>query len=87
ILHLYRQLLALRRSEPALRRGDAELLEAPEAVLAVKRTGFVVAVNFSDQEVEWSPPGDWVVRIASSGGRAGSAYGGTLGPEEAVLLG
>jgi alpha-glucosidase len=88
ILHLYRDLLALRRSEPALRRGDSELLESPDGVLAVGRhlegSELVVVLNFTAEEVAWAPPGQWAVRLSTAGDRS---VAGRLGPEEAVVLG
>ncbi|MCE5972232.1 DUF3459 domain-containing protein [Sinirhodobacter sp. WL0062] len=38
VLHHYRTMLAFRRAEPALRSGKTEFLDAPEPVLAFRRT-------------------------------------------------
>jgi alpha-glucosidase len=97
IVHLYRRLLTIRRSAPTLRRGDLELLEAPDQLLAVRRhlegEQWWVVVNFSSDNVAWAPqPGasSLVVEITSAGAGAlcsdGSLYEGILGPEEAVFL-
>jgi alpha-glucosidase len=52
-LHLYRDLLALRRATPALRDGSIELLDAPSGVVAYERrhesSVVRVAVNFTDE--------------------------------------
>lgn len=99
ILHLYRRLLALRRSTVALRRGDLDVLDSQEDVLAVRRRWQDderwVAVNFAAEAVEWAPTAHddearLTVEITSGGDRsrcvAGSAFAGQLGPEEAVIL-
>jgi alpha-glucosidase len=98
ILHLYKGLLALRRSTATLRRGNLELLGAPEQLLVVKRElageARWVAVNFSEDEVAWQPvagsPASSIVEISSGGEQAlssaGMPYEGRLGPEEAVVL-
>jgi alpha-glucosidase len=96
ILHLYRQLLAIRSRSPALRRGDLELLESPPSVLAVKRAGDDderwVLVNFSEDPILFVPPPARSLRVEiTSGGHgalgtAGLLWGGRLGPEEAVIL-
>lgn len=55
LLWLYKNLLALRRAEPALHRGDYASLPAPEGVFAYERRDGAarawVALNFSDAEV------------------------------------
>ena len=97
--HLYRRLLSLRRSTVALRRGDLDVLDSHEHVLAVRRHWHDderwVVVNFADEAVEWAPaPPDDETPLAvdvTSGGEdsrcmAGSAFRGQLGPEEAVIL-
>jgi alpha-glucosidase len=101
ILHLYRRLLAARRASPALSLGDLELLDAPDGVLAFRRTLGddirVVAINFT--EVVRPLPfaelgarlGDrWTVEVGSGGpgalATAAGAFAGSLGPEEAVFI-
>jgi alpha-glucosidase len=92
ILHLYRRLLAARRASPALVRGDIELLDGPAGVLAYERSFAgdrrMVAVNFSDEPVAFSPGGAsaWRVEIASDGSGEGEPYCGSLGPSTAVVL-
>lgn len=60
ILHLYRRLLALRHASSALRRGDLDVLESPDDILAVRRhvsdDQRWVVVNFSGVEAAWQPP-------------------------------
>jgi alpha-glucosidase len=56
ILHLYRELLALRRAEPALHAGEYERLEAPAGVFAFERrlggARALVALNLGDAPCE-----------------------------------
>jgi alpha-glucosidase len=96
IVHLYRQLLSLRRETVTLRRGELELLETPDQVLAVRRVldgdQRWVVVNFGDEPIAWAPVASVAVEVqVTSGGEgacnvANSAYGGVLGPEEALVL-
>jgi alpha-glucosidase len=96
ILHLYRRLLALRRATPLLRRGDLDLVESGDQLLAVRRhlgdDERWVIVNFSAEDVAFRPPAatSLTVEISSGGDGAlsaeGSPYGERLGPEEAVVL-
>jgi len=62
ILHLYRRLLELRRETPALQRGELALLEAPEGVLAYRRSlgddSRVVLVNFTSDPISISATGE-----------------------------
>ena len=55
ILHFYRELLALRRNSPALRRGSFELLDAPGNLLAYRRRmegdTRVVLIHFDGEPV------------------------------------
>jgi alpha-glucosidase len=74
ILHLYREVLALRRATPALHEGDIDLLDAPAGVLLYVRhaidgrTGesdrWLVAVNTTGDEVALGLTDDhqWVLR-------------------------
>jgi alpha-glucosidase len=52
LLHLYRELIALRAAHPALSRGEQNTLPAPHDVFAFERSHgnerFVVALNFGD---------------------------------------
>ena len=60
LLHLYRELLALRRAEPALHAGDFERLDAPPGVFAFERRAgasrALVALNFGDGPAEVALP-------------------------------
>lgn len=91
MLEHYRRLLHLRRSTPALRDGDMELLDAPPGVVRWRRTSpegehrvIEVAINFTQDEV-----GD---AIASGEVLGGTAVPGTdltpgrLGPDEARIV-
>jgi alpha-glucosidase len=88
ILHLYRRLLAARHASPALTSGSLELLDAPDGVLAWRRSADgderVVAVNMSAEPatVPWSG----TVEVSSDGTGEGVAFTGTLPPDTAVLL-
>jgi alpha-glucosidase len=92
ILHLYRRLLAVRRASLALSSGDIELLEAPAGVLAYERSYAgdrrVVAVNFCDEPVAFSPGASsaWRVEVASDGAEEGESYRGILPTSAAVVL-
>jgi alpha-glucosidase len=90
ILHLYRQLLALRRATPALQRGTQQLLPPAPDVVAWRRGhdagDAVVAVNFAAEPRPFAPPpGAWQVALASDA-RGGGPFGGTLAPSQAVVL-
>ena len=60
VLSLFRDVFALRRSSEALRRGNLEILDAPENILAVRRTlsreEWICVYNFSTDETDWAPP-------------------------------
>jgi glycosidase len=81
MLHLYRRLLALRRSSPALALGALTLLNGPEGTVVYERTGggerWRVLVNFGDEPVEVAADGR--VAIASDGADEGARWSGTLG--------
>ncbi len=88
MLHLYRRLLAARRASPALQAGDSQPREAPAGVLAWERTAGpdrrLVLVNFTGEPVAVADSGRVVV--ASDGLADGEPFGGTLGPDAAVIL-
>jgi alpha-glucosidase len=69
MLHLYRDLLAMRRRSAALRRGSLHLRDAPGDVLAYEREcggdRRMVLVNFGDREAEVPLEGSWAVDVAS----------------------
>jgi alpha-glucosidase len=88
ILHLYRDLIRLRRSSPALRWGTWEQLDTPPGVIAYRRRGGdderLVAVNFTPHPRPVDLPGDdgrdrdddhgggWVVELTSDGSPLGA---------------
>jgi alpha-glucosidase len=88
ILHLYRRLLAARRASRALQVGSWRALDAPDSVLAWERGAAgdrrIVLVNFTAARV--AVPAAGRVEVASDGAGEGEAFGGTLGPDAAVVL-
>lgn len=87
LLALTRELLALRRANPALRCGDVEVLHADDAVLALRRCADGQAVlalfNLSPAEADWPlPAGIGGTKLASVGG----AEIGKLPPFGALLI-
>ena len=94
ILHLYRRLLTLRRATPALQTGKAELLDAPDGVLAIRRRSedaeeatCTIVVNMTGQPVhvhELGLVGD--VLVASDDPGASGPFSGVLGPDQAVII-
>jgi alpha-glucosidase len=91
ILHLYRQLLALRRSAPALRSGTIELLESGPDVLAYERRlgddALQVAVNFAFEPRPAPAGAKGRVTLLSSAGEAGAVMPSVLDPYEAIVSG
>jgi alpha-glucosidase len=98
ILHFYRRLLALRHAEPALRLGRFERLEPAEGVLGYRRVGdgasFVVLINLTGQAVTVggrsgpsAVPDGLVVRLSSDGVGERSGFDGTIGADQALVLG
>jgi alpha-glucosidase len=91
ILHLYRRVLAARRTSAALQTGDFTWLPSPDDVLAYERTSGGdrrrVFLNFSaaPQTIERSGDG-WIVEVATGDRLAGSPAPGTLEPDEALIL-
>jgi alpha-glucosidase len=91
IAHLYRRLLAARRTSPALRLGDLEMLDAgPDVVAWLRRSGAagagdrVVAVNMGSSPAAVDLAG--IVLVASDGAGEGTPFPGSLGPDRAVLI-
>jgi alpha-glucosidase len=94
----YRRLLQLRRDLPVLRRGDLELLDAPEGVLRYRRTlpgvpgpaVVEVAVNFTDDTVPAAASPGTVLGGTGlprpEGPDGPPPAGGALGPHEAVVV-
>jgi alpha-glucosidase len=84
ILHLYKRLLQVRRSSPALHAGTLELLDAPEGVLAYERRHDDdvrrVVVSFVAAEIAYDATG-WEPEAGTHDG-----FTGVLRPDEAVVL-
>jgi alpha-glucosidase len=93
VLHLYRRLLAARRSSPALTSGTQDAVRTPEGVLGFRRRHGaderVVLINFTSDPVDGvePPEGPSTVVVASDGEGEGQPFTGRLGPDQAVLLG
>ncbi len=86
LLHLYRQLLRLRRATPALQNGAMKVINLHPSVLAYTRTCdmqvYTIIINFSDQPVPIdSATGRLVIAT-----RQQADFDGTLRPHEAVIL-
>jgi alpha-glucosidase len=88
ILYLYRRLLAARRASPALHSGDLTLLDAPDGVLAYEREHRddrrTVLVNFTAVPQPVDLRG--IVEVSTDGQGEGEPFGGTLRPDEAVVI-
>jgi alpha-glucosidase len=88
VLHLCRDVIALRRESVDLRAGDCTPLAAAAGIWAWRRgEGTVVAVNISDEQAAVELPAS-AIRIATDRARDGESVGGTLalGPWEAAIL-
>jgi alpha-glucosidase len=92
MLVLTRDLIALRRAEADLRRGDYASLPSPDGVWAYRRgERFVVALNLSDQPAEFDAGGGGGagrIRLSTNRARDGEASGSPvrLGPWEGVVV-
>ena len=94
IVHLYRRLLAARRSSPALTLGAYEPIDQPGDVIAWRRTADpsgahgpgdrVVVLNMGPDPAAVDLAG--TVLVASDGTGEGTPFAGTLAPDHAVLL-
>jgi alpha-glucosidase len=88
ILQLYRRLLEARRASPALRHGDIALLDAPDDVLAYRRSTDgderVVLVNFGRAGVDVPLEGRW--ELIASSDPAVQGWDGALSASGAVIL-
>ncbi len=81
VLHLVRDVIALRRASPDLLAGDYRRLPADRGVWAWRRgSGTVVALNFSAEARDLTlPPGPGAVVVSTHRGREGSSTGDVLG--------
>ncbi len=88
MLSLYRDLLTLRRVEPALHGGDYRRREAPDGVLAFERAGvFLVVVSFVDDPIEVPVPDSSVAISTDRSLDAKSVSGSlTLQGNQAIVL-
>ena len=97
ILHLYRDLLRVRRGSVALHEGHQSLLQTPTGVLGWSRRAVdgderVVLVNFTATEVSLEDEPIWpsvegqLIEIASDRRGEGRAVGPSLAPDQAVVL-
>jgi alpha-glucosidase len=90
MLTLTRDLIALRRAEPDLRRGGYGSLPAPEGVWAYRRgERFVVALNLSDRSADLEDRGGpGCIRLSTNRARDGEVVeaGLRLGPWEGVVV-
>ena len=88
ILHLYRRLLAARRSSRALRAGRLELIDTVNGVLAYDRCTDddrrTVLINFTSEPRSAACEG--TIEISSTGEGEGDRFTGTLAPDEAVIV-
>jgi alpha-glucosidase len=91
MLSLYRRLLHLRRQFPALARGDFELLDAPEGVMAYRRSdgdvSLRVLINFTDAAVALPPTLRGQVLLSTERARDGAGTGEFMLADEALVLG
>ena len=91
MLTLHRDLLALRRANPALREGTVERVAAHGPVLSYHRLheqgGFAVLANTGHARAE-APADSGDIVLSTAGGRASEAVSGmvVLRPNEAVIL-
>ncbi len=90
LLHLYRRLLAHRRTSPALQWGVIEWVEAPDDVLAFRRVfgddRWTVLVNFAAEDREVALAGAWKRVVTSDGHGEGRAFDGVLRANQGTLL-
>ncbi len=97
ILHLYRRMLGLRRSTPALVVGEQTALDLPDGVLGYRRTGrgssCTVLINFTGRPVDvgdvGSPgmtDGASTVAVASDGAGESRPFDGRLAADQAVVI-
>ena len=89
MLHLYRRVLAFRRTSAALRDGAIQLVDAPDGVVAFERRSeghrCTVVVNFTSEPQRFVPGGK--IRVASDGAGEGGYFSGILRPDQAIVIG
>jgi alpha-glucosidase len=82
LLNWTREVLALRNSQPALRRGALAMIDAPAGLLAFERLDagqqLLCVFNLGDEAIDWALPMGWTP-IAATGTIAGEALGGWTG--------
>ncbi|MBI3286283.1 MAG: DUF3459 domain-containing protein [Burkholderiales bacterium] len=83
MLNFTRRLLAWRKQNPQLRRGEIVFFDAPEPVLALRRDlagapAILCAFNLGDQALEFAWPAAAGARSLDGHGLPGSASGGTV---------
>ena len=93
MLHLTRRLLTLRRTTPALRHGDQEVLDVADDVLGFRRwTGQdaaearCVLVNHVEVARDVALEGSWRVVLATDGQGEDERFTGRLAGDQAVVL-
>jgi alpha-glucosidase len=92
LLALYRRLIQLRRSEPALRAGSYEPFDEGGEVLAYGRCldgrRMFIALNFADAEEEVAYPGAGQIRLSTHLDRQDERVDGRvrLRPHEGIIL-
>ena len=88
VLALYRRLLDVRRTHPALQVGSLDLLDSPPDVLAFRRSlgdeALVVAVNFSADQQPFDVDGQMLVSSDLAG--IDDAHDGTLSGDQAIVF-
>ncbi len=91
ILHLYRDLLTLRRGQRSLTAGDLELIDAPDGVVGFVRTApgsvpVTVLVSMTDEAVTVDGVGGTVAITSDGRSEPGTRFDGRLAPRQAVVL-
>jgi alpha-glucosidase len=94
MLALYRRLIQLRRSEPALSIGDYDLIEDECDLIMYRRKHggnvFFIALNLGDQRLECRPPGlgEGIIRLSTHLDRDGEKVSGrvALRADEGVVI-
>jgi alpha-glucosidase len=91
ILHLYRRLLVLRSSSPALRLGTWHAVDSPEGTLAYQRRSGdderTIVINYGADAAAVALASGLVVQVSSDGVGEGEPYAGVVGGSAAVVLG